>query len=131
MAAILLIVCLYSSVRLVQYAIFSISARRTNEQLQSIFETAEETPSPETPAAEPALTATATPAPELQDSYQYIGETVLPRMEKMLAINPDTVAWLRIPGGIVDLPVVYRNNTYYLDHDFYDKNKQTWTAVAR
>ena len=42
---------------------------------------------------------------------------VLPDMLKLLKTNPDTVGWLGI-DGIVHLPVVYRDNEYYLTHDF-------------
>lgn len=42
---------------------------------------------------------------------------VLPDMLKLLQTNPDTVGWLNI-NGIVHLPVVYRDNVYYLTHDF-------------
>ena len=40
--------------------------------------------------------------------------------------NPDTVAWLRIPD-VVSLPVVYRDNSYYLDHDFYGRQSGSGT----
>ena len=42
---------------------------------------------------------------------------VLPDMLKLLQTNPDTVGWISI-SGIVHLPVVYRDNEYYLTHDF-------------
>lgn len=124
---ILLAICLYSAVRLVQYAVHSISTKQTNEELQELFKPEEETPEPKVSATESVLSPIATPEPELLDCYQHIGDTVLPHAEKMLARNPDTVAWLRIPDGIVDLPVVYRDNTYYLDHNFYGKKSDNGT----
>ena len=42
---------------------------------------------------------------------------ILPDMLKLLKTNPDTVGWLTI-NGIVSLPVMYRDNEYYLTHDF-------------
>ena len=42
---------------------------------------------------------------------------ILPDMLKLIQTNPDTVGWISI-NGIVHLPVVYRDNTYYLTHDF-------------
>ena len=42
---------------------------------------------------------------------------ILPKMRKLTQENPDTVGWLNIPH-VVHLPIVYRNNTCYLDHDF-------------
>ncbi len=39
-------------------------------------------------------------------------------------INPDYVFWLQIPETVIDYPVVYKDNDYYLRRDFYgEKNK--------
>ena len=46
-----------------------------------------------------------------------LGGDILPDMQKLVRQNPDTVGWLYIKG-IVSLPVVYRDNQYYLNHDF-------------
>ena len=35
----------------------------------------------------------------------------------LLEINPDTVGWLQV-GKIIDMPVVQRDNDYYLHHSF-------------
>lgn len=51
---------------------------------------------------------------------------VLPDMLKLVKKNPDTVGWIGIPGT-VHLPVVYRDNTYYLDHDFYGRGSKAGT----
>lgn len=57
------------------------------------------------------------------------GGKLLPNAEALLAINPDTVGWVKIEGTKVDLPVVLRKdpeegNTYYLTHNFQgDKAK--------
>lgn len=125
--SLLLAFFLYSAVRLVHYTICSVSTKQTNEELQAIFEAAEELPDQDMSAAEATLTPTSVPEPQLLDCYQYIGDAILPKAEKMLAKNPDTVAWLYIPDGIVDLPVVYRDNTYYLNHDFYGKQSNSGT----
>ncbi len=42
---------------------------------------------------------------------------ILTDMQKLVRENPDTIGWLGI-GGVVYQPVVYRDNEYYLDHDF-------------
>ena len=42
---------------------------------------------------------------------------ILPEMQKLARENPDTIGWLGI-GGVVYQPVVYWDNSYYLDHDF-------------
>lgn len=127
MAFILLAIGVYSAGRLVHYAVSSFAARRTNEELQAEFESAEDISDPSMTAIEIMVTPTATPEPQLLDSYQYIGDTIHPKLEKIAAKNPDTVAWLHIPGGVVDLPVVYRDNTFYLDHNFYGKRSNSGT----
>lgn len=115
----LLAICLYSAARLAHYALSTLAARQTNRELQAIW--AEESPLPATaaPAAAPTQSPAETAEPELLEAYQYIGGEMLPAAQTLLEKNPDTVAWLYIPDGVVNLPVVYRDNSYYLNHDFY------------
>ncbi len=48
-------------------------------------------------------------------------ETQAPSLSE---INPDYVAWIRIQATVVDYPVVQRDNSYYLTHNFLqEKNK--------
>ena len=42
---------------------------------------------------------------------------ILPDMLELTRRNLDTIGWLSI-DGVLHLPVVYRDNTFYLDHDF-------------
>ena len=42
---------------------------------------------------------------------------ILSSMAALQEKNRDLTAWLKIPG-LVDLPVVYRDNAWYLNHDF-------------
>ena len=42
---------------------------------------------------------------------------ILSDMQKLAKENPDTVGWIGI-GGVVYQPVVYRDNEFYLNHDF-------------
>ena len=42
---------------------------------------------------------------------------ILADMQKLARENPDTVGWIGI-GGVVYQPVVYRDNEFYLTHDF-------------
>lgn len=58
--------------------------------------------------------------PEVSTSPTVLHKTtgdILPEMLKLIKSNPDTVGWIGI-SGIVHLPVVYRDNIYYLTHDF-------------
>lgn len=118
------------------YIAHSRATKRTNAQLQAAYEGAameaapEEAPTPSAPAISatpafsgtPAICATAaatpTPRPGLLLQYQTIGASLLLEMGELYAKNDDLVGWLRIPD-VVNLPVVYRNNRYYLTHDFY------------
>ena len=65
----------------------------------------------------------ATVVPMGQRIYHQVGGDALPQMEALYNENRDTVGWLQIEN-VLDLPVVYRDNDYYLKRDFY-KQKNT------
>ena len=89
---------------------------------------AEETPMP-APSGEPTATATpslkhaSSPAPSAAAEtaaalrFHQVGGTPLAHMEALYNQNHDLIAWLSIPD-VIDLPVMYRDNSYYLTHDF-------------
>ncbi len=56
-------------------------------------------------------------------SYHRVSGAMLPEMDALSRKNMDLKAWLTI-DGMLDLPVVYKDNQFYLDHDF-DRNKNT------
>lgn len=56
-------------------------------------------------------------------SYHRVSGAMLPEMDALSRKNMDLKAWLTI-DGLLDLPVVYKDNQFYLDHDF-DRNKNT------
>jgi len=92
--------------------------------------TPESTPEPtEEPAAqqeeEKPSEPAATPAPELVKTTKFhqVGGDALAEMEALYNENRDLVAWINIPE-VIDLPVVYKDNDYYLKRDFY-KQKNT------
>jgi len=119
---------IYGIVNLTRYAVRSVSTWHTNAQLEEMYVQALPSAEPES-TPEPAPTAEPTDAPKehaLLDAYQYISDEILPGAREMLAKNADAVAWLRIPG-IVSLPVVYRDNSYYLDRDFYGNKNESGT----
>lgn len=58
-----------------------------------------------------------TPAPFDAYVFHRTDLDILPAMRKLLARNADTVGWLDI-DRTVNCPVVYRDNSHYLDHDF-------------
>lgn len=118
----LIAVCLFSGVRLIKYHLSSLSDQKTNEDLQRVFHSADDT------LIKEKIETESEPADEKTiQSYQYIAGSVLPSLKNLLYQNHDLVGWLQIPGGIVDLPVVYRDNSYYLTHDFYGRKSDGGT----
>lgn len=100
--------------------------------------TAEAVPE-QTPAPPPAPTdelalmlsdaATAAPTAEAttgrKDFHRAMGEA-LANMEALYNENHDLIGWIEIPE-ILSLPVVYKDNSYYLTHDFYKKKNTSGT----
>lgn len=68
------------------------------------------------PTTEPTEEATPSPPP----AFRQTGGTVRPELAAMAETNGDLVGWLHI-SGVVDQPVLYRNNVYYETHDFYGR----------
>lgn len=61
-------------------------------------------------------TIAATQPTEVQDDSE--------TQQSLSDINPDYVMWLQIADTEIDYPVVQRDNSYYLKHDFYgEQNK--------
>ena len=130
----LLVLLIFSMIRLAGYLSSSLRVRKTAAELQELHEIQEssalgtqnisETPAPlPTPAATaaPSPAPTLTPEPQILSAYQHIGETIAPDMRALYEKNDDLAGWIKIPGGVVNAPVVYRDHTYYLDHDFYGR----------
>ena len=144
-AATLVLACaaLWSAVKLVGFGARYVQTRRLEKQLSALHsEAADEQPQigaepvsapletalPEPtqiPRPEETAQPAATAAPDVVKTTQYqrMGGTPLAQMETLHAQNTDLVAWLTI-DNVLDLPVVYRDNSYYLTHDF-NKNKST------
>ena len=139
--AVLVVVALGALGLSAQVIVRSIRTARLNQSLAALHTADGEAPTAQI-AAPPMAAATREPSGTLTLSamgmpdgseivgpqtavtaWHATGGEVLPDMLKMLRQNPDTVGWLYIKG-IVSLPVVYRDNTYYLTHDFSgSKNK--------
>lgn len=79
---------------------------------------AEATVSPDVSAAPTDAPApTATPGPTLLDTYREFSGDIPSKASKLYIQNSDLVGWLYIKG-VVSLPVVQRDNSYYLTHNF-------------
>ena len=89
----------------------------------------EETPLTSAPTAspEPSPEASTSPSPAAQETaFHRYGGTPLEHMETLYDQNHDLIGWLSIPD-VIDLPVMYRDNSYYLTHDFYKNTSAAGT----
>ena len=69
-----------------------------------------------------AVVVTTTAAPSPFDMPMIVDEPIpQPTLQPAFAVlqeqNPDTIGWITT-GFNVDLPILYRDNSFYLDHDF-------------
>lgn len=112
----------FGGYKLAAYLLRLHSAAQVNSQLEQIYSEALEESVESDVVLQPAGEAV------LESSgYQYVGSQVLSECQVLQNINPDLVGWLSVPGEL-DLPVVYRDNTYYLDHDFYGRENDSGTV---
>lgn len=89
-----------------------------NKAYSELYRAAQNTPT--SGEAVPA-SASEAEAEAIVVTYPRPPEKVQKGFDELLAINPDTVGWLRIPQTTVediDLPVVQRDNSFYLNHNF-------------
>lgn len=81
-----------------------------------------QTPQPAASAQESTAAPTATPQPV----YHSIGTQVRTELSALFGTNSELIGWLSI-SGVLDLPVVYRDNVFYETHDFYGRESQAGT----
>jgi len=68
-----------------------------------------------------------TPVPMGKRIFHHVGGDALPQMEALHKENRDIVGWLKIEN-VLDLPVVYKDNSYYLTRDFYKQKNAAGTV---
>ena len=66
---------------------------------------------------------------ECDDNVDFNTEQIQDRFIPLLQINPETVGWIKV-GNLADEPVVYRDNEFYLNHDFYQKKSSSGTVFV-
>lgn len=66
---------------------------------------------------------------ECDDNVGLNTEQIQDRFIPLLQINPETVGWIKV-GNLADEPVVYRDNEFYLNHDFYQKKSSSGTVFV-
>lgn len=131
---------IFSAFMLIKWMVQNKQAEKASEAAREIYSSTTNAPSaapvsttPPSPVPEATATVIAslpepenvpdpvysTPAPSVtfRPWYQDVGSPLLERMDALTGVNRDTAGWLKI-AGLVDEPVVYRDNEYYLDHLF-------------
>ena len=106
----------------------ALHAQQTVEQTPEV--TAEPMPAP-SPSPEPQTSPSPSPLPTTgpvvsTTQYHRASGTALAHMETLYDQNHDLIGWIEIPG-VIDLPVMYKDNRYYLTHDFYKKKNASGT----
>ena len=66
---------------------------------------------------------------ECDDNVDLNTDQIQDRFIPLLQINPETVGWIKV-GNLADEPVVYRDNEFYLNHDFYQKKSSSGTVFV-
>lgn len=122
----------FSAFQLIRYAADSARTKRENASLAQLHRETAAEETPETPLT--ALPPENTPAPTDPPASRLRPEVSATPTQRafrtwaasseggnaavMKRFNRDYCFWLKVEGEI-DLPVVYRDNVYYLDHAFY------------
>lgn len=139
-SAIVLILSLY---QLISYAVRSVNTSVSNAKLQQLYESSngeeddfigedtsfsdEEISTVEVRDDTVTLIEPDEPTASRDTGvYQYIGGNIAGSAKELYEVNPDLIGWVKIPG-VVNLPVVFRDNDYYLTHDFYGRESSAGT----
>lgn len=126
---IFLIVAVVSLSLLINYAVDSRNRKQENVQLSREFSEVfvqEEPVITVVPETEPPLAPEQSQQPEIPMKFRSLSGNVPQQAQKLYRQNNDLVGWLYI-NGVVSLPVVYRDNEYYLTHAFNGKHNKGGT----
>ncbi len=108
------------------YFYHQFEAKQNNNKLNVIYNNASGSSAGRNDTADSALPS---------DNIEEIPEEQRPPLvkseaaEEMLAINPDYIGYIYIPD-VLGEPVVQRDNSYYLKHNFYDQVRSVGTVFA-
>lgn len=97
-------------------------------QLVTLPSTEPEKIDPTAPVTEPAVTLVTVTDPETGEAVE-----LLPELAELYLLNNDLVGWIRLPGTVLDYPVVQKpeKRDYYLRRDFYGKTKTQGCIYVR
>lgn len=129
-----LLVFLFSAGMLIFYYLDSRQQEQAYDQLASLHQIVTDPPAP-SQQPDPAVPSTEPPSPWVTVTDPETGEDVelLPEFRELYAINNDLVGWIRLPGTVLDYPVVQTpdQTDYYLRRDFYGKRKTQGCIYVR
>lgn len=94
-------------------------AKQNNKNIQLIYHNAQT----QTEATEPVQT-------DVGEEIERQPLEYLPAAKELLEINKDTSGYVQIPGILSEVVVQGTDNEYYLNHNFYDNQRQCGTAFA-
>jgi sortase B len=136
LAALCLAGFLTTGALLYRYVSESRQTRATNESIAALYHEAEvavdaadaaPTVTPAVPAVTGVLLEKPSPTKKPKAiQFQKTKGDILPKFAKLKRVNKDIAGWLTI-NGVVDLPVVYRDNSYYLRRDIHKKKSSAGT----
>ena len=131
--AFFLVLFVVSAAMLVDYGVHSLKRKSENNRLAENYEEAfsvgetmipmsaePEAVQTAAPTAEPVATPAPTAEPTLAPAYHTLSGTVPQKAQGLYRQNNDLVGWLYIKG-VASLPVVQRDNEFYLNHGFDGK----------
>lgn len=113
LTAVFALIFLVSGFLLVRYYVNSNKQEKVYSALSQIMEQEEAVPEDVPAAEESPYTAVI----DREGNTQMI----LPQFEELYKLNPDIIGWMRIPGTVVDYPVMYKPDSeeFYLRKNFY------------
>lgn len=131
-------VALFSLIQLIRIGIQTKAVQQEHQEHQAIIKTAESSLPTSTPlTTDPVSTATqmvratALPAVVPKTTAVPFGykPTMLEKYNQLYQENSDLIGWLKVNSLYrIDFPVVQGNNSFYMDHDFHQRENVNGTA---
>ncbi len=130
-----IVLLIWSGLGIIRYCVDGLRVHRQRDEMTALMKQPQQSEAPNSapndqtilpppPAAVPTLSMseaastlpTVSNAVEIPEMWQHVSGD---RLSLLREKYPDVCGWLRIRGGnTLDLPVVQRDNTFFLDHDY-------------
>ncbi len=115
------------------YYLKSVQAEKAYDRLAQMVALGEDEDESEptlTPTPSPSPTPVVTKEPEATQEptlsptpTPYVEPEVLDKYKDLYDLNNDLAGWLKIPGTVIDYPVVLKDNEFYLRRNFYGEDE--------